>query len=217
MFGLLPVLKGWLFLTIFSQCAQSKLVFLTIDDVFSHSEQENSMLSRIFKANSVEIEGFLKKIMPSQVNLEGDLAFRFETAKIAEAIFNLIKDQSLSEAEKPLDLTYFELKWSCKSDLVIILDNLQTVLPLEIFSLLCEKCSLQPASPEDLNKRLKISESMLLKPIRRGAGGDENVVLAPTDDYSKFESKLKPEKAKNPKFAVTGNTSMLNFFKKATK
>lgn len=223
MFGLLPVLMGWIFLSLYSKCPQAKSVFLTVDDMLSalydNSEEDPVLLetiSGLFKINREVIEAFLSKLMPSQPNLEGDLGFRFEEEKITEALYNKVQNAIVDENEMSSELQYFEAKWSCASSTAIILDNLQFYLPVSIFSSLCARCSLQPAAPEDLNKRLKLSESMLLKPIKSAKESEGSSILAPTDDYSKFESKLKPEKAKNSKFAVAGNTSMLSFFKKAT-
>lgn len=223
MFSVLPILIGWIFLSLYSKCPQAKSVFLTIDDMLSslydNSEEDPVLLetvSNLFKVNRDEIESFLKKLMSCQPNLEGYLGFRYEEDKIVDSIYQKIKENSnVDENELPLDLNYFEAKWSCTSGTAIFLDNLQFYLPNPIFTSLCTRFSLQPAAPEDLNKRLKISESMLLKPIKPGK--DVAVSgLAPTDDYTKFESKLKQEKVKNSKFSVTGNTSMLSFFKKAT-
>jgi len=223
MFSVLPVLIGWIFLSLYSKFPQARTVFLTVDDLISslydNSEEDPVLLetvSNLFKLNCDEIENFLKKLMPSQQNLEGEAGFRFEEAKIVESIYKKISENNvIDENEMPSDLQYFEAKWSCTSGTVIILDNLQFYLPVNLFKSLCSRFSLQPAEPEDLNKRLKISESMLLKPIKPGRDASVSV-LAPTDDYSKFEGKLRPEKAKNSKFAVTGNTSMLSFFKKST-
>ena len=227
MLGVLPILKGWIFLSLFSKCPQSKIVFLTIDDLFSYfcdnpiDFLDLDMISRIISVNSEEIETFLKKVMPSQPNLEGEIGFRFEESRISELIYDLITDEkilNLNDSEMPSDLCYFEAKWSNKSALAIILDSLQSVLPSQVFDSLCDRCNLHPAVSEEQSngKRSKMtSESMLIKPIKPAKGGIDENVMAPTDDYSKFESKLKLEKPKNSKFSVTGNTSMLSFFKRS--
>jgi hypothetical protein len=223
MYSILPVLTGWIFLSLYSKCPLASTVFLTVDDMLSslydNSEQDPVLLetvSNLFKANRDEIECFLKKLMPSQSNLEGDIGFHYEEAIIVGFIYDKIREKAdIDENQMPTDLQYFEAKWSCTTAFAIILDNLQFYLPVKIFISLCSRFSLQPAAPEDLQKRLKISESVLLKPIKPGK--DMNIsVMAPTDDYSRLETKLKPEKVKNSKFAVSGNTSMLSFFKKAT-
>ena len=224
MFGILPVLMGWIFLSLYSKCPQAKSVFLTVEDMLSslydNSEEDPVLLetiSNLFKVNRKDIEVFLKKLMPSQPNLEEDLGFRYEEAKIVDSLYEKINQNLvIDENDMPSDLKYFEAKWSNTSATAIVLDNLQFYLPVPLFSSLCTRFSLQPAAPEDLNKRLKLAESMLLKPIKAGKDSTASSVLAPTDDYTKFESKLRPEKAKNSKFAVVGNTSMLSFFKKAT-
>lgn len=223
MFGLLKVLKGWIFLSLFAKCPQAQSLFLTVDDTLSYLYDNSEIdpvlletISAIFKANRSEIEGFLTKLMPSLANLEGDLGFRYEEAKIVDSIYNLVSEiKSLEASEMPTDLTYFEAKWSTSCATAIVLDNLQFYLPTTLFTSLCTRFDLHPASSEDISKRLKISESMLLKPIKHSKDTLGDSLLAPTDDYTKFEGKLKSEKAKNSKFAVTGNTSMLSFFKKS--
>ena len=225
MFGILPVLKSWIFLSLYAKCYQAKSVFISLDDMLESLEESSEeeevdlqVISMILKVNQLEIESFLMKLMPYQSNLEGNIGFKYEQSSITDSLYDLIKNQSLDDSLIPEDTKYFEDKWNQTSSTVVILDNLQFYLPIPIFTALCSKFNLHPISPEDLQKRPKITESFLLKPIKsakEAAGTNNNMNMTPTDDYTKFESKFRPEKVKNSKFAVTGNTSMLNFFKKA--
>lgn len=209
MFGLLQVLKGWIFLDMFSKCSQAKSLFLTVETVLS--EIEDSIVLEMFQNCRDEIETFLKNLMPSQVNVEGDLCFRFHETEIISNLQNLLKDQQLDFGEFPQDLSYFEAKWQKTDSIVVLLDNLQFYLPSSLFSGLCAAFNLTPASPEDLNKRSKVSESLVIKPIKAG-GKDENS-LTPTDDYTKYIGKAITSKGKSSK--IIGNTSIQSFFKKA--
>ena len=201
--------------TIFSKSSQAKSLFLTVETVLNEFEDEASIVLEMFTRQKDEIETFLGKIMPSQVNLEGDLGFRYDESQIVSNLQTILKDQQLESSEMPSDLGYFDAKWQSTESIVIILDNLQFYLPCTLFIRLCLAFNLTPASPEDLNKRLKIAESMVLKPIKPAGEkgvGDENA-LGPTEDYTKYSSNLKANgKAKTVKPA--NNSSMLDFFKK---
>lgn len=198
---------------IFSKSTQAKSLYLTLETVLN--DCEDKVILEMFSRNRTEIESFLGKLLPSQVNLEGDLGFRYNESEIVSKLQTFLKDQQLGESEMPSDLEYFKAKWQSTESIVIILDNLQFYLPSSLFSALCLALNIVPASPEDLNKRLKTSESMQLKPIKPASGviSDENV-LAPTEDYTKYSGNVKANgKAKAIKPA--NNSTMLDFFKKA--
>ena len=220
LFGLLPVLKGWIYLDLFSKCAQAKSLFFTVETVLN--EIEDSSVLGMYQGRKDEIESFLTKLMPSQVNLEGDLCFRFDESAIVSNLQRILQDQKLESSQMPKDLGYFSAKWQCTDSIVVLLDSLQFYLPSSLFSGLCAAFNKTPASPEDLNKRLKIEESMVLAPIKPASEkgvSDENV-LAPTDDYTKYAGNLKSlnssgKGGKNHK--VINNTSIFKFFPKANK
>jgi hypothetical protein len=221
LFGLVPVLKGWFFLALFAQCGRARDLFMSVDDMLFEAEAVtttiNPIITEMLAVNRVEIEEFLAKLMPSQKIIEDSLGFRYDEAAVANSLHEIIlqKSANLNATDSESSTEYFKAKWSSTCNVAVVLDNLQLHLPAGLFDKLCDRFKMHPISTDDLNKRLKITESLLLKPIKHQTGRDADCLLAPTADYTKFDAKLKPEKAKNPKFAVTGNTSMLNFFKKA--
>lgn len=212
---MLPVLKGWIFLDIFSKCAQAKSLFLTVETVLVLNEIEDAIVLEMFQNCRDEIETFLKKLLPSQVNLEGDSGFRFLESAIIPNLQGVLKDQQLESTELPQDLSYFEAKWQDTRSIVVLLDSLQFYLPSSLFSGLCAAFALTPAAPEDLNKRSKVVESLVIKPIKAAAGGKDENSLTPTDDYTKYVGRAINAAGKGKGSKIVGNTSIQSFFKKA--
>ena len=127
-------------------------------------------------------------------------------------LYERISKQSLlSDTENFGDPKYFEAKWGRFNATVAILDNLQMTLPEVVFTGLCDKLALYPATPEELNKRFKTADSMVLKPIKAGSSVVPANHLLPTNDYSKIESKLKSQALKTRE--VKGNSKISAFFK----
>lgn len=251
MFGLLPILKGWMFLSLYADLKKSfsSSSFRTISDILetteescSNNESENPLdrynqhLIEIYTNHRQEIESFLSKLMPFQNNLEGDLEFNYNELKIVDSLEKIIETKVLSEESLPVNKEiYLKSKWTIiKTEninilsIALILENLQFFLPKTIFDLLCERFKLklllelktENNDENNPNKHLKLlnPETLILKPIKPSYSSTEDsssLIPNPTSDYSKFNGTLRPEKAKNSKFAVVGNTSMLSFFKKS--
>lgn len=221
------MLKGWLFFNLFSKSKLARSVYLTIENLLcsDNSEGEDSstddseLLQSIYRSNLGEIEKFLCKFMPNQLDLEGCTAFKYDQEFIANQLKVVIKDLLVSTIT-PADVLsdpYFDLKWSEADDkcAALLLENFQMFLPAALFPLLCSKFGFSPTAEDEIRKRLKV-ESMTLKPISSSSTSSkpfdaENI--APTSDYSKFipsTAKAAASKAKNIRPA--NNSSITSFF-----
>lgn len=221
MFGLVPILKGWIFFDLFSKCSRAKSLFLTIETVL-HDFDDNEIILEMFTNQKGGIESFLKKLMPSQINLEGDLEFRYDELIVCSNLQNLFQNQNLSSNELPDDFEYFMAKWNRFDSMVVFLDNLQFYLSSTLFSNLCKALNTsEPEKEAEIKKRLKVNaENMVVSTIKMGCEsrfGDENV-FAPSEDYTKYSSINKSGNGLGkPKHVIQNNTTMDKFFKPKQK
>lgn len=141
MFGLLPILKGWLFLSLYARLSinskSASSSFITINDVLSflidsdaNLEEANNndhstpisidplnryteLLMNIYSNHRKELESFLSKLMHSQENLEGNIGFSYDESKIVDSLEKIIEAKVLSEEALPVNPdNYFKTRWN---------------------------------------------------------------------------------------------------------
>lgn len=220
--GLLPALPGWIYFNLYGQCKSARSVFITVEDVLADWAEQDGADSEVLTANyrsaSASIDAFLEKLLPGQVNYEGNMGFRWEEDKIVASLMNLLQSASNNEnldAGDAVKSSHLGQKWSNypnKDRLILALESFLPYLPNSISSMLLQKLEMTPTA---ISKQLKPNET-IVKAISAKPNFELPDHLAPTSDYSITEKKSKSDK--KPAAPQDKNQKSINsFFLKAQK
>lgn len=225
--GLVPFLPGWFFFNLYAESKSARSVFITIEDVLAGFEEEQDMkfdiLSKILDSNSDLISSFLGQLMPSQMNFENVLGFRWEEEAILARFVKMAQSFNSDENVDVSELTssaYFSTKWSENiaehARAILLIESLSQNLPSGLMQSIVKELKFNPLPESEIAKRLKVStENTLIKQIALGSSIKNSDSLAPTDDYSKPNDKKQKMNEKAGATALkNGQTSLTSFFMK---